>query len=74
MISKIELKVLKINLMLELFMCLTLELFEFIFKIYSLRQPFQIQCDFKILASFVLFTFSFVTQFFTFFSQQELSS
>jgi hypothetical protein len=30
MISNIELKVLKINLMLELFMCVMLELFEFI--------------------------------------------
>jgi len=37
MISKIELKRFQINLMLELFMLLRLELLELIKKIYSLR-------------------------------------
>jgi len=47
--------------MLESFMCLMLELFEFMLKFYSLGVTFflQIQCDFKFLASFLLFTFSF---------------
>jgi len=63
--------------MLKLFMCLMLELFEFILKFYSLGITFflQIKCDFKILASFLSFTFSFeFALFLTFFSQQELPS
>ncbi len=70
MISNIELKLLKIDLMLKLFTCLTLELFEFILKFYSLKITcfFQIQCDFKIFVGFLLFTFSFeFAFFFTFF-------
>jgi hypothetical protein len=40
MISKIDLNFLKINLMLELFMCLRLELLELILIFYSLGMTF----------------------------------
>jgi hypothetical protein len=58
-ISKIELKCFEINLMLELFMCLRLELLELLLNVYSLG----VIIFFKILipivlASFLLFTFS----------------
>jgi hypothetical protein len=56
MISKIELKCFQINLILEIFLCLRLELLELFLKIYSLG----VTCFFQIsnpncLASFLFF-------------------
>jgi hypothetical protein len=66
------------KLMLELFMCLMLELLELFLKNYSLGVTFFFFfeiCDSKILGIFLVFyifiEFSF---FFRFFSQQELPS
>jgi hypothetical protein len=48
MISKIELKVFKINLMLKLFMCLRLDLLELFKKIYTLGITFSFQISYPI--------------------------
>ncbi len=76
MISNIEPKCFQINFMLELFMCLRLELLELLKKNYSLIVTFFFQiCDANFLASFLLFTFSLeFSLFFSFFSLQEFLS
>jgi hypothetical protein len=75
MVSEIELKNFQINLMLELFMCLSFNLLNLFLNFYSLGVApplfFQI-CDIKILTKFLLFTFFLeFALFFSFFSQQE---
>jgi hypothetical protein len=60
MISKMDLKCFQINLMLESFMCLTLELLEILKKLYSLGITFCFQnFDPNYLTVFLLFTFFF---------------
>jgi len=59
MISKIELNYFQINLMLELFMCLRLELLKLIKIFYLLGVSFFFQIsDPKFLANVLLFIFS----------------
>jgi hypothetical protein len=57
MISKILLKSFQINLILELFMCLMLELLELLLVFYSLGVTFF----------FVIYDFNFLTMFYVFF-------
>jgi hypothetical protein len=58
MILKITPKNFQINLTLELFICLMLELLEFILNCYSLRTTFFCKiCDFKVLTNFYVFNF-----------------
>ncbi len=73
MISKIELKCFKINLMFELFMCLRLELLKLLLNFYSLgvikkNQIFHSNFLASFFCFFVFFEFSL---FFPFFSQQN---
>jgi hypothetical protein len=75
MISKIELKCFKINLMFELFMCLRLELFKLLLIFYSLGviKKFQIFHS-NFLASFLLFNFFLNFHYFFHFFPTKLPS
>jgi hypothetical protein len=67
-ISNIELNFFQINLMLEFFLCLRLELLKLFEKKNSFKVTFFVQNFYlKIFAMFLLFTFSFEFHFFPFF-------
>jgi len=75
MISKILLKSFQINLILEFFMCLMLELLNFLLVFYSLGVTFFfVICDFNFLTMFYVYIVFEFALFFSFFSQQKLPS